>query len=129
MDMSDALHDPDMGDFVTVKRRVEAVSTATGRSSTTDESIPNVFGVIAEASKNDLERLPEADRMGRNMSMVTSFALRGPAQVEGTQFKPDIVVWRGNEYLVKQVGPYPQFGPGFIQAIMGSVEIIETVGA
>lgn len=126
MDMSDALMDPDMNDKFNVIRRPETINPANGRSSTTPQTFKNISGVVTSAHGNDLERLDDADRMGRNISIVTSFALRGPS-VDGSdqEYKPDLIVWRGATYVVKALDPYPQFGAGFVQAIAGSVGVVD----
>lgn len=126
MDMSDALSDPDMLDRFDVVRRPETVDPTTGKSATSTTTFEKVRGVVSTAHGNDLERLDDADRMGRNISIVTQFALRGPSK-EGSQvFKPDLIIWRGTTYVVKTLDPYPQFGPGFVQAIAGSIGVVDT---
>lgn len=126
MDMSDALSDPDLMDKFDVIRRPETVSATTGKSTTTPTTFKKIRGVVSAAHGNDLERLDDADRMGRNISIVTSFALRGPSKDATAQvFKPDTILWRGSSYVVKTCDPYPQFGPGFVQAIAGSVGVVD----
>lgn len=120
LDVSDVLLDPDLADRFTVKRR-PAGTNAHGRVETTPEIIPRVLGVVTAASPTDLERLDDNQRMGRNLSVVTKFRLRGPA----TGYQPDIVLWYGNDYVVKDVQPYPQYGAGFIQAIVGSMDSMD----
>ncbi len=56
-----------------------------------------------------------------NLCVVTKFRLRGPTP----GYQPDIIVWYGNEFIVKQLDPYPQYGQGFMQAIVGSVKHID----
>jgi len=120
LDVSEALTDPLLGDTFTVRRKVETLNSK-GRAILTPTDIPRVFGVITVSSPNDLERLPEEQRMGRHLSIVTKFQLIGPAP--GKQ--PDSVLWRGSELLVQNVEPYPQFGQGFMQAIVGSTDMID----
>lgn len=124
MDMSDAF-DPDMTDVFDVVRRAETVVAGTGRSSVpTPQTFAAVSGVVASAGRNDLERLEESDRIGRNIVIVTNFALRGPSKDGATRYKPDLVNWRGSAYVVKSLDPYPQFGAGFVQAICGETAMI-----
>lgn len=126
MDMSDALTDPDMLDKFNVIRRPETVSVSSGLGSTIPTTFKNIRGVVSAAHGNDLERLDDADRMGRNISVVTQFALRGPSKdAAGQDYKPDLIVWRGGTYVVKTLDPYPQFGPGFVQAIAGATEVVD----
>lgn len=124
LDVSDVLLDPAIADVFDVTRRVQAL-TAKGRTTTSPSVFKNVRGVVTAAHGNDLERLDDSQRMGRNMSVVTKFALRGPAQVTGTKFQPDLVIWAGDTYVVKAVDPYERYGRGFVQAIIGSIDIID----
>jgi len=117
IDMTEVVTDPMLASSFTVKRRFESVD-AHGRSVQATKLIPDVIGVVTSAGRNDLERLPEDQRMGRNFVVVTNFKLRGPA----VGFQPDVVVWLGSDCVVKQLDPYPQFGQGFMQAIIGSME-------
>lgn len=116
IDVGDVLLDVDIAQTFTVLRRA-STRTDKGREQVAVRRINNVVGVVCAASPNDLERLPEEQRMGRNLSIVTKFSLRGPAP----GFQPDEVVWRGDTFLVKTVDPYPGFGP-FVQAIAGSID-------
>lgn len=124
MDMSDAFCEENTDLFDVVRR--EEVVTSQGRSTVPNPiTTKNVSGVVTAASGNDLARLAEADRMGRNIVVVTPFALRGPAKDGAKVFKPDLVLWRGGRYVVKDLAPYPQFGPGFVQAICGSTDVVD----
>lgn len=120
LDVSDVLLDPMIADRFTVKRRVQSVS-AHGRTSITTTEIPNVVGVVNAASPNDLERLDDSQRMGRHLSIVTKYRLVGPAP--GLQ--PDLIHWGGDDFIVQTIDPYPQYGQGFVQAIVGSINIID----
>lgn len=124
LDMSDLMNDAELMDRFTVKRRAETVDPASGLSGSTPTTFKGVLGTVCAASRNDLERLDDADRMGRNISIVTSFQLRGPSKdAAGQIYKPDIVIWRGSSYVVKLLDPYPQ--SGFVQAVAGSVGVVD----
>lgn len=100
--------------FDVVKRTTTLVK---GRTVVSPTTITGVKGVVTNASPNDLERLPDVQRMDHHISIVTEYVLQGA--LAGRQ--PDLVVWRGNTYQVNSVDPYPQFGPGFYQVLAGSV--------
>ncbi len=119
LDVSEALTDPMLSDLFNVIRRPETI--VKGRSTVNPVTIPNVSGVVAAAHGNDLDRLDDNQRMGRNLTIVTRFRLRGPTP----GYQPDLIVWKGDQYLVKLVDPYPQYGAGFVQAIVGSVDSID----
>lgn len=116
LDVTDVVLDPMLADRVTVNRRAESISNS-GRASVTPQVFSNVVGVVTMASPNDLQRLPDDQRTGRNISFITKFKLRGTAP----GFQPDTIVWLGDEFVVKVVEPYTRFGAGFVQAIAGSM--------
>ena len=122
-DVSDAILDPALSDSITVTQRPEVID-AHGRSTVPAPVVTNnVAAVVCAASPNDLERLPEEDRTGRNISVITQFRLGATRQ----GFKPDLITWPvgagADSYVVKSVDPYPQFGPGFVQVIAGSIDL------
>jgi hypothetical protein len=125
LDISEVLLDPDFTDNFVVTRRLEVVGT-NGRSNVTQFTKPT-FGVVTAAGRNELERVPDADTYKRIIVIVTKFPLQGEVTLgNGITYKPDLVVWRGNNYLVKECDLYPQFGAGFVQAICTSEDIIDT---
>lgn len=117
LDVSEVLTDPDIATTFDVRRRAETVGT-NGRSATSDTLFRNVVGVVTAIGPSDLERADGYQVTPRRISVVTKFRLRG----EVTGFQPDVVVWRGSNYLVKAVDPYPQFGNGFVQAECSSMD-------
>lgn len=125
IDVSDAILDTDLSTSIDVQQRPEVI--VAGRS-TVPAPVNNVgvAAVVCASSGNDLDRLPEEDRTGRNITIVTQFRLRATAP----GYKPDIVTWpslTGDLYVVKNVDPYPQYGPGFVQAIAGAISAQDAV--
>lgn len=120
IDVSDVLLDVDLADSFTVNRRKQTLDH--GRPIIAIETtFNNVYGIVTAAHPNDLDRLDDSQRMGRNLSVVTQFRLQGPAM----GYQPDTVIWKGDTYVVKSVDPYPQFGKGFVQAIVGSMDTLD----
>ena len=117
LDVSSILLDPDLADTITVLRRIEWVGT-NGRSTTSVQKIGTI-GVVTMASPNDLDRAAETQVTTRTISVVTKFKARGEAQ----GYQPDIILWRGDNYVVKSIEPYPQFGAGFVQLQCDSMDI------
>lgn len=117
LDVSDVLLDPDIADRFTVFRRAQSVS-AYGRTITTPTRFDGVVGVVNSAGKNDLARLAETQLQGRHLSIVTRWRLRGVSK----DYQPDIIFWQDNYYLVQLLDPYPQYGQGFVQAVVGSID-------
>lgn len=120
LDVSEILTDPDLASSFDVVRRVEGIDSH-GRSVLVPTTTEGVLGVVCAASGNDLDRLDDSQRMGRNFSVVTKFRLQGPSPNQ----QPDAVVYQGDTYVVKLVEPYNQYGAGFVQAIIGSMDIID----
>ena len=120
LDFSDILVDPDLVDTFTVVSRVETVD-AYGEASTTDTTTPGVIGVVKPAKPADLQILPESQRMGRHITIVTKHRLQGPSS--GKQ--PDEIQWGGDTFLVKEILPYTHFGAGFVKAIAGSIDSLD----
>ncbi len=117
LDVSEILTDPDMVDIFNVRRRMETVDIH-GRSTVSETVFPQVIGVVTAISPSDLDRRDDYEAMSRSISVVCKFRLHG----ETTGNQPDIVVWRGSNYLVRHVDPYPQFGNGFFQAECSSMD-------
>ena len=113
-DLSDAF-DPDYVDSFTVRRQAESI--VNGRSVIHPTDIAPVYGTICAASPNDLARVPDSSSFTRAISVITPFHCKG---VE-IGFQPDLILWKGSQYLVKHVDLYPHMGPGFFQVIASSV--------
>lgn len=120
LDVSDVLLDPTLAMGFSVIRRVETIGN-NGRASLSETRFDDIIGVVTSSSRNDLQRLPEDQRAGRHLTVITKFRLQAPTP--GKQ--PDVVVWGGNRFVVKELDPYPQYGAGFIQAIVGSMDSID----
>ncbi len=123
LDVDSVLLDPDFLDNFIVQRRMETVDN-NGYSQLSTTSYTAV-GVVNPIAPNDLDRQAGYQVMGRTISVVTKFALRG--EVTGEQ--PDIVLWRGNHYVVKAINLYPQYGAGFIEAECTSMDRVDTATA
>lgn len=121
LDVSDVLLDPMLVQTFAVKRRTEVVGT-NGRTTIT-ETTHNGIGTICMASNNQLDRLDDQQRMGRHLSIVTKFRLQGPTA--GRQ--PDLIYWEGDWFIVQDLDLYTQYGAGFVEAIVGSVDIMDEV--
>ncbi len=119
-DMSDVLLDPDLTDPFVYYRQAESID-GNGRTVITPSAAINAIGVVTAASSNDLSRLEDYQMATRYMSIVTQAHL----QMNAPGYQPDLIVWRGDNYIVKSCEPYPQFGPGFFQAIVASIDLVD----
>lgn len=118
IDPSDILLDPDFCSLVSVIQRPEVVTDKGVSTTPANMRTDDVPGVITASSPTDRERLDDMDRTRRVMSFVTQFMLR--ATTPG--YKPDQILWQGNSYEVLNVQPYPEYGAGWIQALVGSID-------
>jgi len=112
--------DPIFTDWIVVKRRPVTINQY-GENVIGPVVETRVAAVVTVAHGNDLDRLDDNQRMGRNLSIVIRHPLRGPAP----GYQPDTIRWQGDDYVVKTVDPYPQFGAGFVQAIAGSIDSLD----
>lgn len=117
LDVSEVLSDPMICSTFDVIRRSEVIGQ-NGRVNVDAVTHGDILGVITAAGSNDLERLDDNQRTGRNISVVTSFRLRATAP----GYQPDLIGWQGDFYVVKMLDPYTQYGAGFVQAIAGSLD-------
>ena len=119
----DVVLDPLISDKFNIIRRTETVSSVNGRSSTTNVTTNNVCGVVDMFSDRELirEQFPEMQYATNVISIVCKKKL----QTAVTGFQPDLVVWRGDNYVVQKCSPYPQFGSGFYQATCSSIDLTD----
>ena len=120
LDVTDVLFDPMLTDSFDVERRIETVDI-NGRSTVAVTTLTGKIGVVTMANASELERLPEEQRMRRAISIVSAFNLRGV--VAG--YQPDVIVWRGDRFVVAAIDNYPQFGSGFVQVICSSLDLVD----
>lgn len=119
----DILFDPLIVDRFNILRRQETVGS-NGRSTTTTTTIPNCCGTVNMFSDREVirEKFPEMEYATNIIVVIAARKL----QTEVTGFQPDIVQWRSDNYLVKKVSPYPQFGIGFYQSVCASVDFTDS---
>lgn len=112
LDVSEALHDPLFNSSFDVLRRIEEVNVL-GRSETIPKTFKDKEGTIVPASNEDLDRLDDAQRQNRAISILTTFRLQGPT----TDKQADIIIWQGDQYVVATVDLFTHYGDGFTQVI------------
>lgn len=125
LDVSDLLDDPDIaGDTFEVIRRIETV-TQQGRTGITEVSQGMQVGAVYPTGSNSLSRQDAFQNGAKSISVVTTFRLRMAAQEGGVQFQPDIVVWEGDRYIVRELDDYSNYGAGFVRAGCTSIDFID----
>jgi hypothetical protein len=123
IDMRVALTNPVTLDSFNVIRRSQAVNNS-GKVVITPTPFNNRRGIVTPASFADLRRLADIQIQAKAISIVTRFALRGESEDAGQQeFQPDIVVWHGNNYVIKFVDDYSNYAAGFVRAVGALMDI------
>lgn len=119
-DVSDAF-DPDFWDTITVIRRQQTTSNK-GRGGSIDMPTAGVLAVITPATGSVLDRLPDYDVSKKYIAVVTPFRLQlaatGPG---GITYKPDLVQWAGDTFIVQQLDDASRYGIGFVEAVCSSL--------
>lgn len=116
IDVTELLTDPDTGGAVfDVIRRLEVMGDD-GQAVITEQIIFGQVGAIYPAGNNSLVR-EEAYTMGVNsIEVVTQFRLRMSGRDGPNKYQPDLVVWGGDRYIVKELNEFTQYGAGFVKA-------------
>jgi galactose-6-phosphate isomerase len=106
--LADAYLEPGFNDPLIVVRRAETVDVK-GRSQVAISRLYG-YGVVCAIGPNELMRPTDYDSSNKIISIVTPLTLRSDA----FGFKPDIVFWQGDSYLVREVDDYSGYGPGWV---------------
>lgn len=123
LDVSDAF-DVEMLDDIQVIRRTQ--NMVRGRVQPVTEKPLTIAAVVTAASPDDLARLPEAEYMGKAISIYTQYRLRGPATDEvGNTTLPDHVLYHNSVYVVRALDDFSGFGVGFVSAVATSIQAVD----
>lgn len=125
MDISHVLLHPMIaGERFTVMRRQETVNNL-GKSVITATSV-TAIGSVVPTGDNSLVREEAFQTQAKTIKVTTKFRLRGVSKDAGAlNYQPDIVVWKGNNYLVRTVDDYTQYGAGMVEAECSSIDLVD----
>lgn len=101
-----------------VRRRKAVVSTA-GRTKEIDEFFEPVYGLVTPEGDNTQKREKDYATGQKTISVITRFGLRDQVRCA----LPDLVIWRGDTYLVETVDDCTSFGPGWVEAMCISQDL------
>ncbi len=125
LDITDLLTDPDLTDTFTVIRRLQVVN-GFGEVTVTPTTFTNLRGAVFPAGDNSLARQDAFQTQSKSITVATQFRLRGISQDKtGAQYQPDIVVWNGDNYEVRSLSDFSNYGAGFTQADCVSVDLLD----
>jgi hypothetical protein len=111
LDVSELLIDPDFTDPLTLIRRSSTVNSF-GEQVLVET--PVLINAVVESGKQDvLLRMPDGTRL---TDLITVY-YQGVLESERPGGYADVILWRGNRYVVKDVPQqYSNYGAGFTQA-------------
>lgn len=117
------LSSPMLVDTFNVIRRNETVNNS-GESVLGLTATIGVYGVVKPIGDR-LDRKADADSDQKDLRIFTKFALRGSAR-DGvpTNWKPDLVFWQGNNFIVVNVRDWGRYGVGYIAAECNALELV-----
>jgi galactose-6-phosphate isomerase len=117
------LSNPLLLDTFNVVRRVETVNNS-GESVQSLSASVGVYGVVKSIGDR-LDRKAEEDSSQKDLRIFTKFALRGESR-DGvpTDWKPDLIFWHGNNFIVKNVRDWGSYGIGYVAAECNSIELV-----
>lgn len=123
IDVSDVTLDPEIaGERFSVVRRAEVVNDF-GESVVVSRTYPRVPGSVTPTAPNSLAREEAYQTQQKTIQVIARFRLRGVARDgAGAKFQPDLILWRGDAYLVTTVDDYSQYGAGFVRADCASTD-------
>lgn len=124
VDVSRPLTNPRFLTGLTVYRRKQKVNNFGEPKLEVEKTA--IRGVVYPASKNDLERYPDAQITERSIVILTRAALRGESQtIDEVEYQPDIVLYSGNHFVIVTVEPWENYARGFVKMIANSIDIVD----
>jgi hypothetical protein len=121
LDVSDIPVCAEFSDRFDVIRRPETI-TQSGRSAASQVTVRDLLGTIYPSGDNSLVRQADYEHGRKTLTIVTPYRLQQAAP--GHQ--PDLVLYRGNQFVVSSVEDYSQYGAGIIVAEVSSILAIDT---
>jgi len=112
-------------DTFNVIRRIETINN-NGESVLSLSATTGVNGVVKPIGDR-LDRKADEDSNHKDLRIFTRFALRGSAR-DGvpTNWKPDLVFWQGNNFIVVSVRDWGRYGVGYIAAECNALELVSS---
>ena len=114
IDVSRLITDPDFCEPFTIRRRVGKWEA--GRFVATPED-PAVNGIVEPTNGDDLEQVPEGDRVSGMMTFYT----KQPVYLAQDKQQSDELIWRGKLYKAVQILDWSRHG--FYKVIASFVEV------
>ena len=122
VDVTELLSDPDFVEDFTVIR-----STRTMDQHGRVVDLPgqySTYGSIQPTSGSTLMILPEAERVGAFITVVTMFPLIALSDTTA----PDRIIWHNKTYQVKLLNDWTDYGQGFVSAVCELIHMTPDIG-
>jgi len=117
------LSNPLLLDTFNVIRRTETVNTS-GESVLSLSASTGIYGVVKPIGDR-LDRKADDDTDQKDLRIFTKFALRGSARDGApTNWKPDLIFWHGNNFIVINVRDWGAYGIGYVVAECNAIDVI-----
>jgi hypothetical protein len=110
INISEIITDPDFMQQLAVQRSSGAFVLGGYQSTVTSIPMP---GIVIVAKDQDLDTVPEGDRIGGAMAFYTLqevFETNVAGGLSGTSGISDVITWRGQNYRIADVKPYADYG-------------------
>jgi galactose-6-phosphate isomerase len=120
LDVSDVVVCEEFADRFDVIRRPEGISQS-GRSTVSQVTVPGLYGTIYATGDNSLTRVADFEHGRKTLTICTKYRLQQAAP----GYQPDLVLYRGNQFVVTNVKDWSPYGAGFIEAECSSILAIE----
>src|ERR1700678_1813650 len=125
IDVTQLLSDPFIaGEAFCVIRRPDIV----GSDGVTTIGSQTFFAVgsITPTGANSMLREEAFTSATKTIRVMTTFMLRGPSKDPTMQnFQPDLVLWRGDSYIVRTLEDFSRYGAGMIIAECSSIDYVD----
>lgn len=119
------LSNPLLVDTFNVIRRVETANNS-GESVLALTAAVGIYGVVKPIGDR-LDRKADDDSSQKDLRIFTKFALRGDTRDDlPTNWKPDLVFWKGNNFIVLNVRDWGSYGVGYVAAECNAIEVVSS---
>jgi hypothetical protein len=114
--MSATSSNAEFADRFDVITRPETISQS-GRSIPSQVRVPGIYGTIYATGDNSLTRVADFEHGRKTLTICTKHRL----QMAAPGFQPDVVLYRGNQFVVTNVKDWSPYGAGYIEAECSSI--------
>lgn len=109
INLSRVIHSPMMSQSITILRSSGIWESGEFVKKDSPETL--IFkGIVTVASSRDLQMVPEGDRQGGAMKILTTERVYVTGEADGKANYSDVLLWRGDKYRINAVTPDADYG-------------------